>query len=337
MLSSRTFRFASLYAGLVMAFSMVAVDHADARRGGSFGSRGGRTFQSAPATNTAPRTVAPVERSMTPNAGPASTAANRNAAGAQRPGFMNGFGGSLLRGLAIGGLFGLLLGHGFGGMAGFMGLLLQVLLIGGAIWLVMRFMRSRSASQPAMAGMGNSMNRSGYQPSNAPQANAPRASGGGLGGLGGLGAGLGGRSNAARGGNPDELGIRPDDFDTFERILGEVQSAYGREDYGTLRRLATPEMMSYLSEELGSNASKGLRNDVSDVRLLQGDLAESWREGSRDYATVAMRYSSVDATVERSTGRVVDGDATAPSESTEIWTFVRDNRGPWQLSAIQEA
>ena len=28
MLSSRTFRFASLFAGLVMAFSMVAVDHA---------------------------------------------------------------------------------------------------------------------------------------------------------------------------------------------------------------------------------------------------------------------------------------------------------------------
>ena len=35
---SRTTRIATLFAGLFLAFSMVAVDHADARRGGSFGS-----------------------------------------------------------------------------------------------------------------------------------------------------------------------------------------------------------------------------------------------------------------------------------------------------------
>lgn len=333
MLSSRTFRFASLFAGLVMAFSMVAVDHADARRGGSFGSRGTRTMQSAPATNTAPA-AAPVQRTMTP-ATAAPSAAARSTAGAQRPGFMNGFGGNLLRGLAIGGLFGLLLGHGFGGMAGMLGFLFQILLIGGGIWLVMRLLRSRKSAQPAMAGMGG-MNRSAYD-ENGPR--APQSGGrGGLGGLGGgLGAGLGARNAAAKPANPDELGVSSDDLNTFETMLGEIQGAYGREDYGTLRRLTTPEMMSYLSEELGSNASRGLRNDVSDIRLLQGDIAESWREGNRDYATVAMRYSSIDSTVERASGRVVDGDATMATESTEVWTFTRENRGPWQLSAIQEA
>ncbi|KQT52850.1 MULTISPECIES: Tim44 domain-containing protein [unclassified Aureimonas] len=336
MLSSRTFRFASLFAGLVMAFSMVAIDHADARRGGSFGSRGSRTFQSAPATTTAPRPAAPVERSMTPaTAAPSTAAAGRNAAGAQRPGFMNGFGGSLLRGLAIGGLFGLLMGSGFGGMAGMFGLLFQILLIGGGIWLVMRLLRSRKASQPAMAGMGG-MNRSAYDQ------NGPRApQGGGLSGLGsslgGMGAGLGARNAKAKPSNPDELAVSSQDLDTFEKMLTEIQSAYGREDYGTLRRVTTPEMMSYLSEELGSNASRGLRNDVSDVRLLQGDIAESWRDANRDYATVAMRYSSIDATVERESGRVVEGSTTEATESTEVWTFMRENRGAWQLSAIQEA
>ena len=49
MQSPRTTRFATLFAGLFLAFSMVAIDHADARRGGSFGSRGLRTFQSAAA------------------------------------------------------------------------------------------------------------------------------------------------------------------------------------------------------------------------------------------------------------------------------------------------
>eukprot|EP01133_Synstelium_polycarpum_P030444 gene30444-37763_t len=45
---------------------------------------------------------------------------------------------------------------------------------------------------------------------------------------------------------------------------------------------------------LGENATKGVRNSVSDVKLLQGDIAESWHENNADYATLAMHYSSID-------------------------------------------
>lgn len=331
MFSSRKLRFAGVFAAIVMAFSMVAVDHADARRagGGGFGSRGSRTFQSAPATTTAPRPAAPVERSMTPNAGQQTGAASRGM-GQQRPGFMNGFGGSLLRGLAIGGLIGMLFGGGFGGLAGLFGMILQIALIAGAIFLVMRFLRARSNPAPAMAGGpagGNGMNRSAYEPQ---QSRGPT---GGLGGgLGGLGAKLGGGRPT---GNPDEIGVTPQDLSTFERMLAEIQGAYGREDYAALRGATTPEMMSYFSEELGQNASNGVKNEVSDVRLLQGDVSEAWREGPTEYATVAMRYSSIDATRERATGRVIEGDAENATESTEVWTFTRQGRGPWLLSAIQ--
>jgi len=332
MFSSRKLRFAGVFAAILMAFSMVAVDHADARRmggGGGFGSRGSRTFQSAPATATAPRAAAPVERSMTPNTGQQS-AASRNM-GQQRPGFMNGFGGSLLRGLAIGGLIGMLFGGGFGGMAGMLGMILQIALIAGGIFLLMRFLRSRSAPTPAMASGpagGNGMNRSAYEP----ERNRP-ATGGGLGGLGGLGAKLGGQKV----GNPDEIGVTPQDLSTFERMLAEIQGAYGREDYASLRAATTPEMMSYFSEELGTNASNGVKNEVSDVILLQGDVSEAWREGATEYVTVAMRYSSIDATRERATGKVIEGDADAATESTEVWTFTREGRGAWLLSAIQSA
>ena len=332
MFSTRKLRFAGVFAVAAMAFSMVAVDHADARRmgGGGFGSRGARTYQSAPPTATAPSAAAPVQRSMTPNAGPQAGTAARNA-GQQRPGFMNGFGGSLLRGLAIGGLIGMLFGGGFGGMAGMLGMILQIALIAGGIMLLMRFLRSRSAPTPAMASGpagGNGMNRSAYEP----ERNRP-ATGGGLGGLGGLGAKLGGQKV----GNPDEIGVTPQDLSTFERMLAEIQGAYGREDYASLRAATTPEMMSYFSEELGTNASNGVKNEVSDVTLLQGDVSEAWREGATEYVTVAMRYSSIDATRERATGKVVDGDAEAATESTEIWTFTRQGRGQWLLSAIQSA
>jgi len=73
---------------------------------------------------------------------------------------------------------------------------------------------------------------------------------------------------------------------------GETQAGAGR-----LRRVATPEMVSYFSEDLAENASRGVVNKVTDVKLLQGDLSEAWREGNAEYASVAMRISLVDQTI----------------------------------------
>jgi len=70
------------------------------------------------------------------------------------------------------------------------------------------------------------------------------------------------------------------------------------------------------------------------VKLMQGDLAEAWREGRSDYATVAMRFAHRDSMVERASGRLVEGGE--PSEVTELWTFVRAPGGNWLLSAIQQ-
>jgi predicted lipid-binding transport protein (Tim44 family) len=212
------------------------------------------------------------------------------------------------------------MGHGLtGGLAGFasiLGLMMQigiVVLIGYLLWTWWQ-----RRSQPALAGgpalRDNASARSGWPV--------------------GLGGGGSGATSAARASGTDEVGLTPDDFNDFERILGEVETAYGAEDLGRLRSRATPEMVSYFAEELASNASNGVVNRISDVKLLQGDLSEAWREGSTDYATVAMRYSLLDQTVERDGGRVVQG---GPDEAVEIWTFMRARGGNWLLSAIQQA
>jgi predicted lipid-binding transport protein (Tim44 family) len=120
-------------------------------------------------------------------------------------------------------------------------------------------------------------------------------------------------------------------------LLGEIQSAYGVEDLTALRARVTPEMLSYFSEDLARNASRGVTNAVSDAKLLQGDLADSWREGDVEYASVAMRFSLLDRMVELASGRVVEGDAVHPVEATEVWTFMRTRGGSWLLSAIQQA
>ena len=328
---SRTSRFATLFAGLFLAFSMVAIDHAEARRGGSFGSRGTRTFQSAPPTRTAPAPTAPVERSMTPNTG-VNTQARQPQAGLQRPGFMSGFGGTMMRGLLLGGLIGLLVGQGFGGLAGMFGFLLQALLIGGAVMLAIRFFRSQSARgpAPALAGAGNGQ-ASRFENRATAQQQTDTARSFTIPGFGG-GSGAGSPATGS-----EDITLAQTDLDAFQQLLTDVQEAFGREDHAALRRATTPEMVSYLSEELADNAQKGLRNEVSDITLLQADIAESWREEDRDYATAALRYESRDVTRERASGKIVEGDEDHPTETTELWTFTRENGSNWKLSAIQQA
>jgi len=148
-------------------------------------------------------------------------------------------------------------------------------------------------------------------------------------------SGLGGRLHGT--GTPsaaEPVTIAKPDYDAFERLLGEIQSAYSREDLLALRGWVTPEMLSYFSEELAGSASRGLINRVTDVKLLQGDLAEAWREGSTDYATVAMKFALKDSMVERASERIVEGGER--SEVTELWTFMRARGGSWLLSAIQQ-
>ena len=131
------------------------------------------------------------------------------------------------------------------------------------------------------------------------------------------------------------LKIEPADYEAFERLLVETQAAWSGEDIGRLRRLATPEMVAFFESDLERNRTRNVVNKVSGTRLLQGDLAEAWREGDSDYATVAMRFSIVDRTLDRVSGRLVEG-SEQPVEVTEVWTFVRPRGGDWVLSAIQQ-
>ena len=300
----------------VMTAVFVVASDVDARVGGgsSSGSRGGRSFSVPPSTSTAPSSARPLERTMTQpgQVGQPGRTASPGLFGGlfNRPGLMGG----LFAGLLGAGLFGLLFGHGLfgglGGIASIFGLLLQIALVVLVARLIWAWWQRRST--PAYAG-------------------APMLRGVEPGGPGP--ASYGGGSGSA-GSSPVTIG--QEDFDAFERLLGEIQASYGAEDLNALRQRATPEMASYFADDLAKNSSRGAINRVSDVKLLQGDLAEAWREGDVEYASVAMRFSLRDYFVERASGRVIDGDPNVPTEATELWTFRRDRGGSWQLSAIQQ-
>jgi predicted lipid-binding transport protein (Tim44 family) len=301
------FSFRKVAAVLAVALTLgMLASTADARVGGGFsmGSRGTRTFSAPPPTRTAPNAAAPIQRSIIQPNSPGTFGAAPNR------GLFNR-GGGLFGGLAAGflgaGLLGLLFGYGFfggiGGFAGVLGLILQLVLIA----FVARFLWSMwQRRQPAFAG--GPMLRDAST---------------------GSGFGMGGGAAAP-------LDITSADYDAFERLLGEIQTAYSNEDLGALRARVTPEMLSYFSEQLSESASRGVVNRISDVKLLQGDLAEAWREGGADYATVAMRFSLVDRMIDRASGRVVEG-SESPQQVTELWTFMRARGGQWGLSAIQQS
>ena len=130
--------------------------------------------------------------------------------------------------------------------------------------------------------------------------------------------------------------ITATDFAAFEQNLKDVQAAYSTQNLPAMQRLATLEMLTYFESEFAQQASRGLRNTVTDVTLLQGDLAEAWSEPGREYATVAMRFGLIDVTRD-ATGRVVEGNPTQPTQATDLGTFVRAPGGTWMLSAIQQS
>ena len=299
---------------LSLALPLVfAISSADARVGGgmSSGSRGGRTFSAPPSTSTAPGTAQPFNRTFTQPGSPGM--------GAPAPtggGFFNRPGMGMLGGLAAGflgaGLLGMLFGgglfSGLGGLSSIIGLLLQVALIVIVVRLAMSWWQRRHTPASAYAGAAA-----------GPGAQSSFRTGTGF----GLGSGSA------------PLEITPSDYETFERLLGEIQTAWSNEDVAKLHTLATPEMVSYFTRDLDANRATNDVNKVSDVKLLQGDLAEAWREGDTDYASVALRYSLVDKTLERTTGRLVAG-SEQPTEATEVWTFARRRGSDWELSAIQQ-
>ncbi|MGL4441209.1 MAG: Tim44 domain-containing protein [Bosea sp. (in: a-proteobacteria)] len=317
-----------------LAMSVTVVD-ARPSGGKSSGSRGSQTNVAPPSTSTAPGTAQPMNRSINQGAPAAAAApaagAAAGAAGAAAAAAKPSMARNLMMGVGAGllgaGLFGLLSGSGFlsglGSLAGMLGLLLQVALIGGVIFLVMRLLRSRREAAMATPAQGTARDA---QPA---QGQMQRQMMGGM---------MGGAATQAQP-STQPLDLTGDDFAAFEKVLTDVQTAYGAENVPALRALLTPEMASYFEGDISDNEAKGVVNRISNVKLLQGDLSEAWREAGGEYATVAMRYSISDALVDRKTGRTIEGDLVKIGEVTEVWTFVREPGAAldgWKLSAIQQ-
>ena len=196
-----------------LALTALWIQPAEARRGGSFGSRGSRTYFAPAPTGYSPGYVAPIQRSMTTRPTTAQAPAYAPTPLQSTPGRRSGgFGGGLVGGLLAGGLIGALMGHGMGGYGGGMGGggflmgLIQFALLGGIIWFVVGLFRRNSATGPASAGMPPPQFGVGFAGAAAPQ------------------------PYLATGPAMPNIPITDADKAAFERLLVEVQDAFGHED-----------------------------------------------------------------------------------------------------------
>jgi len=285
---------------------------ADARAGSSsfgrstsMGSRGLRTYEN--------NNAQPLSRGMTPvpqtPAQPGLAPAYGSGSFFQRHPFLTGLAGGFL-GSWLFGHSGYAADGASTGSA--MGMLVEFLIIGLLIYFAVRLFRGRAFSNVWPGGRPFSMPRS------AGAAAAP-----------------------ARRDRGRDINLSDVDLNAFQAIHAAVQEAWSAGDLGHLRRVMTPEMLGYFSEELTRNAIQGVQNVVSDVHLIKGELTESWQEGDLHYATAYMRWRAVDyvSRLGRSPGDpdyVVSGNPRIPVEAEEVWTFVRRRSGDWLLSAIQQ-
>jgi predicted lipid-binding transport protein (Tim44 family) len=308
----RLFRSLAALAALALAL-LIWVEDADARMAGgsALASRGSRGFMSPPVTLAAANRTAVLDRSATAQFGQPAHPGGSLGDLFNRPGLLGGFAAGFLGAGFLGLLFGHGLFGGLGGLASFLGLVFQLVLVamlGRLIWTWWR-----KGNTAAVAGFSPRQLADAYGRSRnelLPDIGSPAIA---------------------------DVAITDHDYNFFERLFGEIESAYGREDLDALRSRVTPQMLSNFSEHLAHNADRGVVNMVSGVTLLKGDIAEAWREGDTEYAAVAMHFSRLDRTVERMSGRIVEGSATSPTEAAQVWTFARAPGRSWLLSAIQSS
>ena len=306
-----------LLALLFCASVALAPAIAEARAGGSsggrsssMGSRGLRTYENNNAQplgrSMSPLTQTPAQPGLSPGM---PSSAYGSGSFFQRHPFMTGLAGGFI-GSWLFGHSGYAADGTSSGSA--MGMLLEILIIGALIYFAVRLFRGRAFSNGWPGGTPFSMARS------AGASAAPV------------------RRNRGR-----DINLSDADLSAFQAVHGAVQEAWSAGDLGQLRRLMTPEMLSYFSEELTRNAGQGVRNIVSDVQLVKGELSESWDEGDLQYATAYMRWRAIDYVTRlgRPSGdpeAIISGNPRVAVEAEEVWTFVRRRGGDWLLSAIQQ-
>ena len=289
--------------------------YARAGGGGSFGSRGSRSFSSPSRPYSNP---SPSRQQAAPPVQPASP---------QQPGgggFLRGIGGGIIGGLLGGMLFRSLgfggLGSGFGGTG--IGIF-EILLICGIGYLIFRMVKGKRREE-------NLSYQTGYQ-----QGGHQRES------VAEYGSSVQDRGDTSAGISHIQLmdpQFGEDRFkDTAMDIFFKIQGAWMNRNLSPVNSLLTDEMRNIFNEEINALLREIKVNRLENIAVRNVQIVEVWQETGQDFITVLLTANLLDYTTDDSTGKVIAGSNVDPVKFEEYWTFTRTvGNNPWKLSAISQ-
>jgi predicted lipid-binding transport protein (Tim44 family) len=289
--------------------------YARAGGGGSFGSRGSRSFSSPSRPYSNP---SPSRQQAAPPVQPASP---------QQPGgggFLRGLGGGLLGGLIGGMLFRSLgfggLGSGFGGSG--IGIF-EILLICGIGYLIFRMVKGKRKEE-------NLSYQTAYQ-----QGGHQRES------VAAYGSSVQDREDTSAGiSHIQQMDPQFDEArfkDTAMDIFFKIQGAWMNRNLSPVNSLLTDEMRNIFNEEINTLLREKKVNRLENIAVRNVQIVEVWQETGQDFITVLLTANLLDYTTDDSTGKVVAGSNIDPVKFEEYWTFTRTvGNNPWKLSAISQ-
>jgi predicted lipid-binding transport protein (Tim44 family) len=121
-------------------------------------------------------------------------------------------------------------------------------------------------------------------------------------------------------------------------IFFRIQGAWANRDMTGVRNLLTGEMFNNTQGDADKLKAEKKINRLDNIAVRSVEITEAWQESGQDFITVRFLANLLDYTVDETTGTVVEGSKTEPVKFEEYWTFARPvGKGPWQLSAIQQA
>lgn len=113
--------------------------------------------------------------------------------------------------------------------------------------------------------------------------------------------------------------------------------AFSRGDRATLKSLLAPEVFDGFESVISEREKNGERSETTFVSISQPEITAAMVEGRN--AQLTLRFmSKLIAATRNSAGDIVDGDAEAVVDVTDVWTFARTlgSKDPnWRLMTTE--
>lgn len=116
-----------------------------------------------------------------------------------------------------------------------------------------------------------------------------------------------------------------------------IVMAFAEGDRKTLRNLLSREVYEGFDAAISERERNGETVRSTFVGIDKADIIHAGVNGHEEQITIRVVSQLISATYDRD-GKVVDGDAEAVSEVTDIWTFARDSRSKdpnWKLVSTE--